>query len=91
MNIPSITSIDDALRIYYTHSELGNKEIASLFGRRSSATVARLKRIAKDEMCRREIPSYGANRVNTKIAFEVWGIEVGDLEKRMKKMKELNL
>jgi len=91
INIPSITSIDTALSIYYGYAEIGNKEIAALFGRRSSATVARLKRVVKDEMSKRETPSYGTNRVNTAIAFEVWGIDIKELEKRMKKIKELDL
>jgi hypothetical protein len=91
MNIPTITSIDNALKVYYSHSEIGNKEIAALFGRHSSATVARLKKLAKMEMNRRDMYSYGANKVNTVVAFEVWGIDVPDLEKRMKKLKELKL
>jgi len=91
MNIPSITSIDTALKIYYNNSELGNKEIKTLFGQRSSATISRLKRIVKAEMDTRAILSYGANKVNTIVAFEVWGIDVKDLEKRLKKIKELNL
>ena len=91
MNIPEITSIDNALKIYYNHSEIGNKEINALFGRRSSATVSRLKRIVKDEMSNRDILTYGANKVNTKVAFDVWGLDVQDLEKRMKKIKELKL
>jgi len=91
MNIPPITNIDTALKVYYNNSELGNKEIKSLFGQRSSATISRLKRNVKDEMQTRAIPSYGANKVNTVIAFEVWGIDVKDLEKRLKKIKELNL
>jgi hypothetical protein len=91
MNIPQITDINTALKIYYTHSELGNKEITALFGRRSSATVSRLKRIAKDEMNKKDVLSYGANKVNTSVAFEVWGIDISDLEKRMKKIKELAL
>ena len=49
MNIPQITSIDNALKIYYSHSELGNKEIVSLFGRLSSATITKLKKAAKEE------------------------------------------
>jgi hypothetical protein len=44
MNIPTITSIDNALKIYYNNAEIGNKEIIELFGRRSSATIARLKK-----------------------------------------------
>lgn len=91
MNIPAITSIDNALKVYYNHSEIGNKEIAVLFGRHSSATVARLKKLAKAEMNHRDMYSYGANKVNTAVAFEVWGIDVPDLEKRIKKIKELNI
>lgn len=91
MNIPPIIGIEDALKIYYSNSELGNKEIIALFGQRSSATISRLKRVAKDEMTAKNILSYGANKVNTAIAFEVWGIDVKDLERRMKKIKELNL
>ena len=91
MNIPTITSIEAALMIYYKYPEIGNKEIIALFGQRSSATVSRLKRVAKDEMIKKGILSYGANKVNTEIAFNVWGINVDDLEQRMKKLKELNL
>ncbi|MCL2278604.1 MAG: hypothetical protein FWC20_04255, partial [Oscillospiraceae bacterium] len=91
MNTPQITSIDNALRIYYTHSEIGNKEITTLFGRLSSATYAKLKKSAKEEMSKRDILSYGLNKVNTSVAFAVWGLDVADLEKRRKKLKDLNL
>ena len=91
MNIPQITSIDSALRIYYSHSEIGNKEIKLLFGNLSSSTVARLKRHAKEEMTRRDIFSYGMYKVNTAVAFDIWGINVTDLEKRRKKLKDLEL
>jgi hypothetical protein len=91
INIPAISGIENALKIYYTHSELGNKQIHELFGKRSSATVSRLKRAVKNEMAKREVLSYGMHKVNTSIAFEVWGIDVSDLEKRMKKLKNLDL
>ena len=91
MNIPQITSIDNALKIYYSHSELGNKEISSLFGRLSLATTAKLKKLVKDEMNIREILSYGLNKINTTVAFDVWGIDINDLEKRRKKLKTLEL
>ena len=91
VKIPPITGIEKALKIYYAHSELGNKEIAALFGKRSSATVCRLKRAVKDEMSTRNLLSYGANKVNTAVAFDVWGIDVKDLERRMGKIRELNL
>jgi hypothetical protein len=91
MNIPKITSIDEALKIYYSNAEIGNKEIVSLFGRLSSATITRLKKSVKVEMERRKILSYGMYKVNTGVAFDIWGIDVDDLEKRRKKLKELNL
>ena len=91
VNVPQITSIENALKIFYTHSELGNKEIVQLFGKLSSATIVRLKRAVKDEMAKRDMFSYGANKVNTSVAFDVWGLDVSDLEVRMKKLKELNL
>ena len=91
MNIPSISSIENALKIYYGNSELGNKEVTALFGRRSSATICKLKRIVKDDMNARGVPSYGANKVNTALAFEVWGLDICDLEKRLQKRKKLNL
>ena len=91
MSIPQITGIDNALRIYYNHSEIGNKEIIDLFGRRSSATVVRLKQQVKDEMHKRGVPSFGLNNVNTAVAFEVWGIDINDLETRKKKIQELKL
>ncbi|MCL2003986.1 MAG: hypothetical protein FWG72_08295 [Oscillospiraceae bacterium] len=91
MNIPPVTSIENALRLYYSHSELGNKEIVQLFGKLSTATIARLKKMAKDEMLRRDMLSYGIYKVNTVVAYTVWGIDVFDLERRRKKLKELAL
>jgi len=91
MNIPRITSIDEALKIYYSNAEIGNKEIISLFGRLSSATISRLKKTVKEEMNRRNTYSYGNYKVNTGIAFDIWGIDVVDLEKRRNKLRDLNL
>lgn len=91
MNIPQISNIDTALEVYYKHSEIGNSEIVSLFGKRSSATICKLKKAVKIEMNKRSVFSYGANKVNTAVAFEVWHIDICDLEKRRDKLKKLNL
>lgn len=91
MYIPSITNIENALKVYYENGEIGNSEIKCLFGNRSTATIARLKRLAKAEMIKRGMPTFNAFKINTVIAYEVWGIDVIDLEKRMKKIKELSL
>jgi len=89
--IPSITNIENALRVFYENGEIGNKEIVSLFGNRSTATISRLKRLVKAEMIKRGVPTFNANKVNTAIAYDVWGIDVIDLENRMQKIKELSL
>jgi len=91
MYIPSITSIENALKIYYENAEIGNKEIKYLFGNRSSVTITRLKKIVKTEMIKRNVPTFNAYKINTVIAYEVWGIDVGDLENRTRKIKELDL
>ena len=89
--IPSITSIENALKIYYENTEIGNKEIKDLFGNRSSVTIARLKHLAKIEMIEKDMPTFHVYKVNTAIAYAVWGIDIIDLENRMKKIKELSI
>jgi len=91
MNIPTITNIEIALKVFYENAEIGNNEIKKLFGNRSSATISKLKRIAKAEMMKRNTPTFSMYKVNTDIAFEVWGIDIIGLEQRMKKIKELTL
>lgn len=91
MYIPSITSIETALKVFYENAEIGNKEIKDLFGNRSSATISRLKKLVKVEMIKRDMPTFNAYKINTVIAYDVWGIDINDLEKCMKKIKELSL
>lgn len=91
MKIPQITSIDTALAIYYKNLELGNADINMLFGKRSSATIARMKKAVKLEMDKMNMNAYSSNKVNTKIAFQTWGLDVEDLEKRKLKIEALNL
>lgn len=91
MNIPQIMGIENALKIYYENAEIGNKEIKDLFGNRSSVTISRLKKQVRTEMVKRGMPTFNVYRINTAIAYDVWGIDIDDLEKRMKKVKELSL
>jgi len=91
MNIPTITSIENALQIYYKYSEIGNNEINVLFGKLSSATLAKLKKVVKAEMDNQNKFSYGRNKINTKIAYNVWGIDITDLEERRNKLRSLDL
>jgi len=91
INIPQISSIENAIRIYYQYPELGNKQITELFGDISHTTVAKIKKYVRDEMFQKEIFSFGANTVNTEIAYQVFGLDISDLEKRLMKLQQLGL
>ena len=91
MTTHKIQDLDTAIRIYYECYELGNKEIAALFGAKSSATLVRIKKIARDYMLTNDIRQFGFHAVNTKAAFEAWGLDIEDLEKRRAKLIKLGL
>ncbi|MBD5111439.1 MAG: hypothetical protein HDT42_02725 [Ruminococcaceae bacterium] len=90
VRIPPITSLKTAIELYYSRTELGNADIEELFGKHSTATVSRLKRKARQKMVELNIPSWNGNRVNTEAAFESWGLNITDLERRYKKLQELS-
>lgn len=91
MNIPQITDIETALRIFYLYPEIGTKEMLLLFTQRSKATINRLKKLARKQMLDDRIQAHGMYKVNTKAAFKAWGIDVTDLENRRNKLMELGL
>lgn len=90
VRIPPITSLKTAIELYYSRTELGNSDIEELFGKHSTATVSRLKRKARQKMVELNVPTWNGNRVNTTAAFEAWGLDVKDLERRYKKLQELS-
>lgn len=91
INIPPITSIENALSVYYRYPELGNKQIIELFGDISHTTIAKIKKHVRDEMYQQDIFSFGANTVNTEIAYQIFGLDIEDLENRLEKIRALNL
>ncbi len=93
VKVRRIADIDTTLRIYYENVEIGNKEIRELYGEQtSSSTLAKLKRVAKEEMVKRGIlQEFASFCVDTVSAFAAWGIDIADLEKRRQKLIKLNL
>lgn len=91
MKFKAISNIETALRIYYTYPEIGNKEIRELFGTIGNSTIAAYKKAVIEEQIDRNVRTSRLNTVNTEVAFEVWGIDVTDLERRRAKLKALNL
>lgn len=89
VRIPQPQSLETAIRIFYEKTEIGSAEIRELFGIRSSATTAKLKRLARAQMAEDSVPVWNAQKVNTKSAFVAWGLDISDLETRFKKLKQL--
>lgn len=84
-----IRDMRTALYIYWNYPEIGNKEIQALFGISSSNATAKYKKIALDYMTEQGVSARGYTCVNTKAAYEAWGIDVADLEERLKRIQRL--
>lgn len=91
MYVPRIKDIDTALWIYYQYTELDTKLIKMLFPDIKQGTMSKLRKQVKIVMAERNIKTFGRNHINTKCAFEVFGIDVEDLEQRKAKIRKLGL
>lgn len=89
VRIPQLKSVESAVRIYYEKSELTNADVKELFDVHSSATITKLKNLARERMTEENIPIWNAQNVNTKAAYSAWGLQIDDLEFRLKKLIEL--
>ena len=90
MKFKRIKDIPTAIRIYYMYPEIGTAEMKQLFGEdTSSATISRYKNVVREKQSERGKKTASANTVITEIAYEVWGIDIRDLERRMKKLQQL--
>ena len=92
VRIPQIASIETAIRIYYEKIELKNADIMELFGMNlSRGKIVKMKEAAKEIMDEENILSYDATAVNTDAAYRAWGLNIDDLERRLKKLKAYGL
>lgn len=79
-----------ALRIYCDYpAEIGNKQIKELFGIKASSTVARIKKEIKEIQEERNIKTWSKSAINTKLAYETWGLEIKELEIILRKKQKL--
>lgn len=87
-----VKDLGTAVRIYYSYPEMSNKEIKELFGRDfSGATLARYKSMIRQRQRELGIKTAVPYSVNTKVAFEVFGIDITEIEKSMAKLQKLGL
>ncbi len=83
----NVPDVERALIIYYAKPEIGTAEIRALFGV-AAATACKMKNEVRKAMADRDIKSFTPYTVNTRIAYEIWGIDIGDYERRLKKLRE---
>lgn len=86
--IPQIPNIKKAIYIYYAKIELATRDIKELFGC-CSTSASRLKKIAMGYINEHGVVIWDAGRVNTKAAYEAWGLDIKDLEDRQKKLEKM--
>ncbi len=84
-----VQNLETALRIYYSTPELTSEDIRQLFGNVSAGTITNLKRPVFEKMREGKYFCCTRHAVNTKLAYEVWGLDVADMEARYKKYKKL--
>ena len=85
VRVPALQDIPNAIRIYYEKHELTSADIKELFGC-CAATAKKMKDMARKLMGERDVPNWNALAVNTDCAFEAWGLDIDDLERRYKKL-----
>ncbi len=79
-----------AFECYLRATSLDNKDITAIFGFHSSSKISQIKGEVRRKMA--EIGLYLPNfRIDVGVAFEVWGIDVGELEKKYNKLRKYGL
>jgi hypothetical protein len=87
MKPPEVAKI---VEIGLTYPEIGNQQIMELFDI-SGTYASQMKKQVQREMVSRGIYTWNPKNVNTKIAFEVWGINLEQAEKAYRKLKQLDM
>lgn len=91
VRVPQVADISAAIRLYYEHTEIGNKDIRAIFGDMGNGRIGRLKQLVLEAMHERGTVHYNAQYVNTEVAYDVWGINIDKLTEGRKKLQQLGL
>lgn len=80
--------VEKAVKIYYSFTEISNKEIKELFSCGAN-TAIKLKRIAKEKMAEKKTRCWDSKNVDTETAYIAWGLDIHKLEEKLKKLNQL--
>lgn len=90
VHIPRLASIRKAVEIYYSHYELNNADICELF-QCSGSTAWRIKKLAIAKTREEGILQRTQFAVSTDVAYRAWGLDIEQLEARLRKAEKLGL
>ncbi len=81
-----------AVRIYYEKLSLSNQDIKAIFSVKADSTAVEIKKEVVKHFVGTDInPINHNNRLDTERAFEAWGLDINNLERRLKKIRKLDL
>lgn len=82
--------IETAVTMYYERISLSNSDIKKLFNVTSGKTVLRYKNEVISFFAGTDIiPTHRNHMIDTVRAYEAWGLDIADLEKRLVKLRKL--
>lgn len=91
VRVPQFTDLKTAIELYRNRVELSNADIEKLFGKHSSSTISKLKKMVQDKMVEKNILVRNPRCINTVAAYEAWGLDINDLEERYIRLQELGI
>lgn len=91
MNTPRIASVEVAVELYYSTYALYTADLRRLFPGASATTLSRLKRVAREYTISNGLMLIDSMSVPTDDAYKAWGVDIGKLEAKFKKLKNLGI
>lgn len=88
VNVPHVVSIEKAVLTYYEKTELREADILALFGC-SRSKAWELRHAARARMRENNVMAYDSHSVETVCAYDAWGLNITDLEKRLTKLRKI--
>ncbi len=83
-------NLEKCIEVYYKTHEIGNRDIEEIFGVKK-VKACRLKKLVKELMKKKGTRIFDSLKVNTEVAFEAWGLDIDDMERRVTKLRKLGL
>ena len=79
------------MELYYSTFALYTADLRKLFPDASATTLSRLKRVAREYTISNGLMLIDSMSVPTDDAYKAWGLDIGKLEAKFKKLKNLGI